>query len=156
MSDPTAAKPAPNSSKKWLVIGLALMLALLGAGAAGWFFLSSQAPNEAPSAAPAQPPTFYALQPFTVNFNDDSGRMLHLGLSLELEDPSSAQHLANYMPEIRNRILLLLAEQPADRLETANDKRRLAEELRALFSQPFDGVNGFPVRQVLFTDFIVQ
>ncbi|MNS59068.1 flagellar basal body-associated protein FliL [compost metagenome] len=112
----------------------------------------------APAAPVIPPPIFVPLDAFTVNLKSEDGdRFLHTGLSLKVADAETQTRLAQYLPEARSRILLLLsARQPAD-LATVEGKRKLADDIRTTIAQPFaTGLPAQRVLDVLFTSFVVQ
>ncbi|RZT30795.1 flagellar basal body-associated protein FliL [Cupriavidus agavae] len=150
-----------TSSKRgrlMLIGGGVLVVAL----AAGGFFLGSVLSGNRAPAAPAAPvlppPIFVPLDAFTVNLKSEDGdRFLHTGLSLKVADPETQARLAQYQPEARSRILLLLsARQPAE-LATVEGKRKLAQDVQAAISQPFaPSLPPQKILDVLFTSFVVQ
>lgn len=162
---PQVAPPPPvphrGGTLKLIIIAFVALLLLIAAGGAAYYFLVLKAGPKTASAqmaAPAAPPMFYAIDPFTVNLQSDDGeRYLHVGLTLKLSDPRAADMLKEHMPEIRSRILLLLSNKhPAD-LATPEGKTALIKEIQAQIELPFTpGGPPNPVSDVLFTDFVVQ
>ncbi len=150
-----------NSSKRGrlLLIGGGVLVVALGVG--GYVLGSVIGGNRQPAAPAAPvvpPPIFVPLDAFTVNLKSEDGdRFLHTGLSLKVADTETQSRLAQYQPEARSRILLLLsARQPAD-LATVEGKRKLAQDIQAAISQPF--ATSLPpqkILDVLFTSFVVQ
>lgn len=143
------AAPAPKGKKKlFIMIGAAvLVLALAGGGAV--FYLRSKAAAEAAAAEegedsaaahakadthkkdPKTIPTFVPLDPFTVNLADrDAERYAQVGVSLELGDPKDAERIKNYMPAIRNNVLMVLAHKTSAELLERDGKAKLANEIR--------------------------
>ena len=143
------AAPAPKGKKKLLImIGVAvLVLALAGGGAV--FYLKSKAAAEAAADEdgetvgadhaktashkkdPKAIPTFVPLDPFTVNLADrDAERYAQVGVSLELADPKDAERIKNYMPAIRNNVLMVLAHKTSAELLERDGKARLAREIQ--------------------------
>ncbi|NUA28394.1 flagellar basal body-associated protein FliL [Cupriavidus basilensis] len=156
----TSSQADGNTSKRGrllLVLGVVLVAAL----GAGGFFLGNILSNRQPAAPAAPvvpPPIFVPLEAFTVNLKSDDGdRFLHTGLSLKVADAKDQARITEYLPEVRSRILLLLsAKQPPD-LATVDGKRKLAQEIQSVISQPF--APNLPKQQildVLFTSFVVQ
>ncbi|EON20351.1 flagellar basal body-associated protein FliL [Cupriavidus sp. GA3-3] len=157
----TASPPRTGNTGKrgrLLLIGAGVLVVALGAGG---FVLGSVLSNRQPAAPAAPvvpPPIFVPLDAFTVNLRSDDGdRFLHTGLSLKVADAETQARLAQYLPEARSRILLLLsARQPAD-LATVEGKRKLADDIRDTISKPFaSGLPAQRVLDVLFTSFVVQ
>ncbi len=166
-----AAAPAKNK-RGLLKIVLLLTLLLGGAGGGAWYFLQDQQPAEAtkPGAAkaakaanakqvPSKPPVFVTLEPFTVNLQqgDSSSQYLQVGLALKVTDAEFVDAIKLYMPEIRNRVLLLLSSKSAGDLATAEGKKTLSTELAREILQPFAGKAPAPgLDSVLFTSFVIQ
>ncbi|RKR06097.1 flagellar FliL protein [Kushneria sinocarnis] len=162
MATMTDASATPVRKRPaWWLIAL-LLIAALGAGAAGgWYFLGSSdeavASTEEAEPAPPAAPVFVELKPFTVNVGDDNGRVLYTGITLQTGSDEAAALLRDHMPEVRNRILMVLTSHDAASLTSAAGKQALAKEIVAAFDQPFDdGQTRADVTQALFTDFIVQ
>lgn len=159
-------KPARRGFISTLLLALVIIIVAAGAGAGGyWYFLGRHAATpqqqhvvvEQPSVVQVKPPVYTDLKPFTVNLNDSEGRMLYIGLSLQVGDDEAVKALTQHLPEVRNRILMMLSSQKAENLTTPQDKERLANEIRDALMAPFDtSAIAINVRQVLFTDFIVQ
>ena len=155
--------PPPKKKRNPLKLLLPLVL-LLGAGGGGaWYFLHDQAPAKGDKAAAAaakaedtKPPVFAALEPFTVNLQREDGaaQYLQVGLSLKLADSSLSDAIKLHMPEIRNRVLLLLASKKASEISTTDGKQKLAAELMQAIAQPLGDAAG--LEAVLFTSFVVQ
>ncbi|ARS54067.1 flagellar basal body-associated protein FliL [Kushneria konosiri] len=163
MTTSTATPPAKTGSKKllWVIVALLVILVGLASAAGAWYFLKGDVPaaaaHEAEQAAPAPVPVFVELKPFTVNLNDGTGRILYVGITLKAEGEESAALLREQMPEVRNRILMVLTGQQGDQLTTPAGKQALAQALIGAFEKPFNGdTSSVAVSDALFTDFIVQ
>jgi len=145
---PADAAPAKKGKKKlFIMIGAAvLVLGLAGGGAV--YYLKSKAAAEAaveegedaPAAShaksghkkdPKATPTFVPLDPFTVNLADrEAERYAQVGVSLELSDPKEADRIKNFMPVIRNNILMVLAHKTSAELLERDGKTKLAREIQ--------------------------
>lgn len=163
---------APRPKKKRSVLKLALVLVPLlgGAGGGAWYFLQDSEPvapakGPAAKAAPAskavssKPPVFLPLDSFTVNLqpDDTSSQFLQVGLSLKVIDNKSTDEIKLRMPEIRNRVLLLLANKKASEISTSEQKQALSGELTREISKPLAGSPAASaIETVLFTSFVVQ
>ena len=139
----------------------------------------------AQAAAPKTPPTFLPMENMVVNLADPGGdRFAQVGITLELADGKAADTVKAYMPSIRSSVLLLLSQRTTDELLTREGKEKLAADVRREVSRPLgysvpkprkrqasrdpDGeeddevpesrprADGNPVRQVLFSSFIIQ
>lgn len=168
--DAETEEDAPPPKKKRSVLKLLLVLVpvlLLGGGA--WYFLQDHelAAPVKPSAAkavpvktsPAKAPVFTPLEPFTVNLQheDASTQYLQVGLSLKVSDASVVDAIKLHMPEIRNRILLLLSSKKASDISTLEGKQTLSTALASEIAQPLaGGVPANAIESVLFTSFVIQ
>ena len=202
-----AAKPtegaAPKTGKKrrWLMVTVVLLVVLVGAGGgAAWYLKrgaeTTQPPAKAAAkksaveakAAPAKPPkpgVFVPLDNFTVNLQPDPNEQyLQTQLSLKVEDNEVAETAKRLMPEIRNRILLLLSSKRSSDLSTTQGKQLLATQIGSEVNQVLNMAAGKsavatkvaavssggtgkpeaaapvvvdgPVMSVFFTQFIIQ
>jgi flagellar FliL protein len=169
--DTDIEEAAPPAKKRRSLPKILLLLTLpLGAAAGGaWYFLQDQQPEAAPkpgAAKPAtpkpvssKPPVFVSLEPFTVNLQheDSSAQYLQVGLSLKVNDAAFVDAIKLHMPEIRNRVLLLLSGKKASEISTPDGKKTLSTELTREIVQPLAGsVPAQGLDSVLFTSFVIQ
>lgn len=144
---PAAEAAAPPKGKKKLIIILAAVLLLAGVGGGGAVFMMKKKAAEAAAAAeesedgePAKhksakkdhgaPPAFLPLEPFIVNLADkEVDRYAQIGVTLEIDDPKTADQLKAYMPAIRNGILMVLAHKTSAELLERKGKEALANEI---------------------------
>lgn len=189
------APPTKKSGKKKLLLligaAAAVVVLVIAAGVAFWLLRTPAEPDEADDAAPAhgtaaarhsaKPPVFLPLDPFTVNLADkDSDRYVQIAVTLEIEDSRFGDRLREFMPAIRNNILMVLAQKSAAELLTHEGKDKLARQIRRESLRPLgitvddavedadDGATAqkprrrkaapptYPVRSVLFASFIIQ
>jgi flagellar protein FliL len=133
-------------------------------------------------ATPKGPPTFLPIDTMVVNLADPGGdRFAQLGITLDVMDNKTAETLKLHMPTIRNGILMAASRRTAEELLSAEGKAKLAEEIQREALKPL-GINmpkarpkskaaqddeevqeeaprprrSYPVRAVLFSNFIVQ
>lgn len=141
---PAADAAAPKKSKKklFIILGAVLALALAGGGGALFFLKKKQAAeaegedsHSAPVAAAGKrdlkaKPVFLPLDQFTVNLADrDADRYAQLNIVFELSDDKSAEVVKNFMPIIRNNILMLLSHKTAADLFEKTGKQTLSNEI---------------------------
>ena len=152
------------------LLGVLVVLAVAAASAATTWLWVSRAHLTAPAtatdspaalAAPTVPtaaPIFLPLDPFTVSLQSrDAERILHVRLTLRINDDVSRERLERYMPEVRSRVLMVLSSQSPDTIITSQGKAELADALRATLQAPFAPLTDRQaVRDVLFTEFVVQ
>jgi len=146
------------------VIGL-LLIASITAGVM-WFLLGGKseeqaAPEEHAAAEPAAPsPALYeTLAPaFVVNFNHE-GRQRYMQVSLALmgRDKASLDALKAYMPDLRNRLVMLFSSQNVETLMTPVGKEMLRQQATTAVQELAQQELGSPViEQVLFTNLVLQ
>jgi flagellar protein FliL len=161
-ANPAADNPAPTGKFKRLALIVLVSLGAAAAAAGGMYvFMGKQGahPSAASAPAPLPVPTFFALEPLTVNLQSDDGMQhyLRVGLSLKLTDAKAQEHLTQHMPEIRSRILLALSAKHPEELATIDGKQALAAELKKLIEEPTQpGNQSARIDDVLFTEFVVQ
>jgi flagellar FliL protein len=167
------AAPQKSGGNKLLLIVIVLLVVILVIGAAGAFLMMSR--HSADDADEEEevvetvkpkkrvkgaPPVYVALDAFTVNLVPENGdQFVQVVLSVEVDDAESGEKIKAYTPKIRNNVMLLLSSKKASELLTKDGKEKLAGEIRDQMNQVLDpGAKGndVPVREVLFTSFIIQ
>ena len=147
----TTEAPLPAKGKKKLIIIVAVAaLVLAGAGGAAAFMMKKKASAEAAEAAdadadagdpapaktvakhdPKATPVFVPMDTFTVNLADrEAERFAQIGITLEIDDAKTGDQIKNYMPAIRNNILMAIADRTAAELMGREGKTRLAEKIK--------------------------
>lgn len=113
---------------------------------------------EATPSAPVSPPIFVALDPFTVTLrNERTSRILHVAITLRVNDEASSKMLDEYMPEVRDRVLSRLSEQHPIQVQTTEGRAKLVQELSNTLAAPYSPQPRGPnIQKVLFTAFVVQ
>jgi flagellar FliL protein len=150
---PAAEQGGEAPKKKGKLPLLIALVVLLGAGgAAAWYFLAGKGNGEAAErhATAPKPPVFVHLDPFTVNLSgDEGGQYLQVGATLRVLDQSAADAAKQYMPEIRHRILGLLASKRPAEISSGEGRERLAEEIRQNINNILLAAAGKPVKPVI-------
>lgn len=160
MAEATQPAAEKNSKKTLLLVLLILLVAAASAGAS-WFFLNKPHEDKHEEAASeehaeAAPPIFVDLTTFTVNLQPD-GQFLQANFSLQVGTEKDAENLKLYMPQIRSRILLLLAGKTAEQLANQEGKNNLINEMKDLVQQPLaESHTAIKVSNVFVTSFIIQ
>jgi len=118
----------------------------------------------------SKPPIFVQLDPFTVNLRSGQGADTHYlqtNIALRVSDQKTAEALKGWMPEIRNRINMILTSKSVDEVQSNANHEKIQNEilkgLNAMFGVPptppevphVQGPLG-PIKGVLFVSFIVQ
>jgi flagellar FliL protein len=150
-----AVVPQKKSKKiLFLLLGCFLILSMVGSG---FFFWKTQMQSEVKAVKPVDP-IFYALEPFTANLQPGGkARFVHTAMTLKLGDATAQPQLAQYLPEVRSRVLALLSNRDGVALESTEDRDVLAAQILASLSQPYGSNLPAPkIISVMFTTFMLQ
>lgn len=174
---PAAEAPPPKKGKKLLIIALGVVVLLVAIASTAFVLLKPPPAGEDEEVAatetrkdkkkkaekPAGPPAYLKLEAFTVNIQGEAGdQFLRLELTAQFEEALESERAKQYMPSIRNKVLLLLSGKTAAELSPKEGKEKLAVEIRdemngILASENDDAKSGNgPVKDVLFTEFVIQ
>ncbi|KFB66960.1 flagellar basal body-associated FliL family protein [Candidatus Accumulibacter vicinus] len=170
------APPAKNNKKLFIII--AILVLVLGIGGVTAFLMLRHSPEQGDDdgevavekVKPVKkkkvdknaPPVYIPLDAFTVNLVPERGdQFLQLVLSVEVDDPQTGEQLKVYMPKLRNDLTLLLSSKKASDLISTEGKEKLAREIMEKMNGVLDPAGkgksrDGPIREVLFTSFIIQ
>jgi flagellar basal body-associated protein FliL len=100
------------------------------------------------------PPKFVSIDSFVVNVSDGEGdRFLKVKIDLEVSSAEVGKEIDDRMPQVKDILIGLLSSQNATTVRSMEGKDKLREQvLTRLNAVVRTGV----VRQVLFTEFVVQ
>jgi flagellar protein FliL len=153
------AVPAAKKGGKGLVIIIVAVVVLGGAGGGGfWWWRKSQAEaaTSTPQSKHSQPAGVVPMEPFLVNLADkEASRFLRVTLRLVVDTESEAKEIEETPVDIaraRSAILEVLATQESAALVTPSGKAGLKKAIAEHTTE----VLKKEVRDVLFTDFVVQ
>jgi flagellar FliL protein len=127
---PEQQSPAPKKRRKLLLISmLILVVVLAGGGGAGFYFMQPTRSDAAPP--PPKPPVFVPLETFTVNLVSDPAEMqfMQAGITLKLAEKGAAELIKDRLPEVRNRVLMVLSGKRGGELLSVAGKQKLAGEV---------------------------
>jgi len=155
---------APKKSNKKLIIIIAVVVLLLGGGVAAWLLLSGGHAEEGEHAAEEKPaaeataPVFVKLDTFTVNLNPEEGdKYLQVDITLNASEKTDADMLEQYMPQVRNRVLMILTSKLASEISDMEGKQILGQELTEHINEPYsEGAQPLTVKETFFTSFVIQ
>ena len=179
---------APKKKSKLLIIIIAavLVLVLVGGGAAFFLMKKSAADAEAeegdePPAKTAKakkkkkddhaaPPVFTKLDPFVVKLQvEQQEAYVQAVPELKLLEAPVADQVKNFMPEIRHKVLMILAGKKASELSNPQGMQTLANQIRVVINATLTGTEpdpaqekldqaegDAPVQAVFFSSLIVQ
>ncbi len=163
---PLPAEAAPKSKKKLLILIVAAVLLVGAAGGGAFWFMHQKAaaaadehadedqPKAKKKRKDTKPPVFTTLENFTVNLAGGD-HFLQLGIVLQLKDEETAEKVKTFLPQIRNRILLLLSSKTVEELETPKGKQALVEEILADTREPIKE-DGEDVQAILLGSMLIQ
>jgi flagellar protein FliL len=159
MSDTPAAPAAAASAKKKSRALLFIVLGLVVVGGAGgggfWYWKHSANAQGAPK--PEKEATgVLSLEPFVVNLADrEASRFLRATIKFVVEDEDVAEEIDKHPVKksaVRSAVIEVLSAQVSAKLVTPEGKA----ELKKLLSERATAVLHTEIRDVLFTDFVVQ
>ena len=158
MSDQPQAEN--TAKKKSLALPLLIVALALGVGELLWYASRRHAAKAETAASAAGTDTVKSslhLESFVVNLADPETAFLRISIDLGLSDmpPSSKSEdkASPLLPKVRDCILSVLTTWQSEALLAPEGKTKLKEQLlNALHTQ----VPELPVREVYFTEFLVQ
>lgn len=149
-----------KKSKKGLIIIILIAIIAIGAGAGGaWYFMKMSGGEETEPEKPKTKPTkFMELDIFTVNLQpEDNNQYLQVGLTVKVRETEVVQEITKQMPDIRNRILMLLSSKKATDIAGIQGKQLLSQQIVEEIKQSLGSEDlQEDVREVLFTSFVIQ
>lgn len=108
-------------------------------------------------------PVYLKVEPYTINLKGELGdQYLRLEMSAEFANQQAADAAKDYMPRIRHQTMQLLKGKMVSELNSKDGTQKLAKEIRdemnLILGEPDDGQKtpSGPVKEVLFTDFVIQ
>lgn len=151
----TPAAPPKSRKRLWIALAAVTLLAAGGGGAAWWFLRPAHEAPKVAKPAPPAPPVFVELETFTVNLAGD--RILQTTLTLQVGKAEDAEQLKVYMPQVKNRLLMLLSSKNVDELQTTEGKESLRADIVARLRAPYEkGLEAPAVNGVFLTSFVIQ
>ena len=144
------------SVKKVLIMGF-LGLLLTGGGLVAYVLMTDEPPvgKEAQAGQGSlHNHVTMSLDPFLVNLADkESRRYLKLKVELEVNSEGTKEELQQFLPHIRDSLILLLSSKTYIDLSTMEGKQKLKEEIKKRVSAL---PGGKKVSNVFFTEFVAQ
>lgn len=155
-----AVVPAPKS-KKMLIIGIIVAVFSIGGGVVAYLMLqhkSAAGAKHEKVKEEVKAPIFVPLEAFTVNLQaDPDEQYLQVEMTLQVSGDKDTEIIKLHMPELRNRILLLLSSKKSSEIASMKGKQILSDEIIKLVKLPFAGSkNTQKLTGVFFTSFVIQ
>lgn len=152
--------PKPKSKKKLIIIVSAVLVLACGGGGAAWYFMhqKSDYPKKVKEEVVVKEPAFVKLETFTVNLNPEDGeKFLQVDITLNATSKEESEFLEQQMPQVRNRVLMLLTSKKASDISSMEGKKLLSQEIGTQINQPFTyGSKPPKISGVFFTSFVIQ
>lgn len=153
-----------NKTKLFIILGGAVLVLLVGVGAALFLLVGSGGPGtdaagEAAEVVEKGDPHYHKLAPtFVVNLPPGgSAKMLQLSLEIMTYEPSVIDTLTANDPMIRHHLLNLLEEQQASQLMTVAGKEGLQKAIHDLLTEQLTALEeSGRIKGVFFTQFVMQ
>ncbi len=157
-----AEAEAPKKSNKKLIIIIAAVVILLGGGVGAWLMMGGKSDEHAEGEehkeeVAVKEPVFLELETFTLNLNPEEGdRFLQVDITLNTSSSDEAAIIEAKMPQVRNRILMILTDKVASEISDMEGKQLLSEELVEAINEPYGAGDPLEVQEALFTSFVIQ
>ena len=148
---------APRGNKFKFIVIVVGVLAVLGVGAAGYFFfLGHHGEEKHAEAAPPKPPVFVEVPDMLVNLSSAPGervQYLRVKVVLEVKEYKQAEAIKPAMPRVTDIFQTYMRELRASDLSGSAGMFRLKEELTRRVNM---ATAPTPVAAVLFKEIVVQ
>lgn len=172
------AKSGGGGLKKIIIIVVALILSLtlLGGGVIAYLIFSKKPHAEKKEEKPKEEErvSFIPLDSFTVNIapsKEPAGadpaqqalikkmgpeRFVQVFVTVAVTDPKTEEPIKSRIPLLRDRVLKIIAKKTAEELLSPEGKEQLAKDILATVQETVPEAHRKSVKEVLFTNFIVQ
>ncbi len=159
------AKNVKKGRKKFLIMGIALLLLLAGGASVLYFSPRLLSAKAQPEGAKTQVKTqgekaaekggrLYPLDAFIVNLADaETPRYLKLKMEIGSNGAMAEGEMEKRLPQLRDAILTLLSAKTYKEICDSEGKKKLKEEILLKAGQLWPG---FRFRAVYFTEFVIQ
>jgi len=117
----------PKKKRLWLWLGIAGLIVAGGAGGGYVFLTGGSKTSHKP--APPPPVRFISLQPFVSNLSGGSLHYIQVTVKLKTRVPKAQAEVNNRLPEIRDAVLNILAEQHVSDVVGAHGRTMLRAEI---------------------------
>ncbi len=157
MSTTTSMESTAN--KKNLLSIILIAIIAIGSGAGGaWYVIQNMDTAGETTQSHKKPVKFIDLDIFTVNLQpEEDNQYLQVGLTVKTQETDVVNVIKKQMPEIRNRILLLLSSKKPTEISSIAGKQQLSAEITDEIRQTIDSeIMQEEILNVLFTSFVIQ
>lgn len=160
-----SAEEAPKKSNKKLIIIIAAVVVLIGGGIGAWLMMGGKSDEHAEGEEGEHKeevvmtePVFVELETFTVNLNPEEGeKYLQVDITLNASAQHDADAVDKRMPQVRNRVLMILTSKLASEISDMEGKQLLSEEITESVNEPYsEGAEPLTFTEAFFTSFVIQ
>lgn len=152
-----------GKSKKIIIIGAAAAL-LIGGGIAAFLMMSGDSTEEPAGEeqvedVPKEPAQYVGVpEKLTSNVKGTKkSRTVQIQMSFVVRGDEAVDLVKDHMPQLKNDILMLLAEQSADELRTPEGRVALQQKSLETVQATLTDISGEPtIEKVLFISFVMQ
>ena len=96
----------------------------------------------------------YQMEPFIVNLADSGPRRyLKVRITMESNEPKVNGEYEKRLPQLRDKILMILSSKGYNEITDSEGKKKLREEIKGQANQI---LQHFKVKSIFFTEFIMQ
>jgi flagellar FliL protein len=153
-----------SGKKSKLMIIIAAVVVLLGAGVGGWLFLSGgeepQVQAEAPQVQTSESAALYVGMPRPFVFNvagDRRDRLVQIKVQLLVRGAANEELARLHIPLIEGSLLRVFSGATVDQLSSQEGKDKIRENALSETQQALTAITGKRVvERVLFTGFVMQ
>jgi flagellar FliL protein len=156
MADEKAQEKVKKKShlKLFIIIGVAVAVAVGASVGIMMFMNGNKAEAHKVEKPDAEAAVVQAFDPFIVNIYDGQElRYLKLKVEVQLSDEKAKTEMTERQAQIRDAILTILTTKTLQDVQYLQGKNQLKQEIMAALTKI---VTPGKVRQVFFTDFVVQ
>ncbi|MGB9715105.1 MAG: flagellar basal body-associated FliL family protein [Thermodesulfovibrionales bacterium] len=147
-------KPKKFNKKIIIIIGGALLFLLIS-GFVAYILLHSSAKSDDASHKKEEKSlkaTLVPIEPLILNLSDQ-GKFLKITMQFEISDPSYQQIVSDYIPQLKDAIIILISSKSSDSISSPEGKLQLKDEILLRANQTV-GKDIF--KNLYFTEFVMQ
>jgi len=151
---------APKSKKKLIII--VIMFLLIGMGGAAYYFKFYNVPESKEAHQKEKEllakPAYIPFGPFALNLQPVTAeKYVNISLTIQAADIIEEENIKSHIPEIQDRIELLISNKEASDISTTEGKISLKNELITRINMPFkNSLTPQKISDIFFTNFIIQ
>lgn len=162
------AEEGTKSSRKKMILMIAIGLIVVGLGAGGaFFFMGSEEPVEGEEMMEEmveeemmeEKSIYHELHPaFVANFSGNSKKnYMQVYIVALAREESVVEDLKLHMPAVRNDVLMTLSKTTSDEIETVEGKEELRKKVLARIKETMKAKTGVEgIEDIYFTKFVAQ